>query len=63
MRRWKWLSLLVSKTVFACACGCGVFEVTLPSMMPRNTENTVFLNIRLWIKMRLGTVAQKPIAL
>ena len=42
MRRWKWLSLLVSKTVFACACGCGVFEVTLPSMMPRNTENTVF---------------------
>ena len=42
MRRWKWLSLLVSKTVFACACGCGVFEVTLPSMMPKNTENTVF---------------------
>jgi len=42
MRRWEWLSLFVSKTVFACACGCGVFEVTLPSMMPRNTENTVF---------------------
>jgi hypothetical protein len=42
MKRWEWLSLLVSKTVFACACGCGVFEVTLPSMMPRNTENMVF---------------------
>ncbi|HEK25047.1 hypothetical protein [Hydrogenobaculum sp.] len=36
------MSLFVSKAVFACACGCGVFEVTLPSMMPKNTQNTVF---------------------
>ncbi|MGC8677752.1 MAG: hypothetical protein ACP5UF_06020 [Hydrogenobaculum sp.] len=36
------MSLFVSKAVFACACRCGVFEVTLPSMMPKNTQNKVF---------------------
>lgn len=32
----------ISKVLWACACGCGVFEVTLPSMMPKNTQNMVF---------------------